>query len=213
MPMDLFWLSVCFSFSFTPWLSIFLFTLLFQDWSEHCGGYLMPLALCLCILLFLSPAYLSLYLAVTRLGKPGWHDQSWVAMVTVPLVWQQWWWQYSTRLCVLYFFFSEVWVAKRWWWVAMCVHAPVSVCSCMLCICLGVFVGRYVELRPPADVLWPQCLLPAALPTEYTHTRTLLIKSLVPWWVTQQGRVIHTHRIHLHTHNDIALEALWSSYW
>lgn len=57
-----------------------------QDWSEHCGGYLLPLTLCLCLLLFLSPAYLSLSLAVTRLTKPGWHDRSWVAMVTVPLV-------------------------------------------------------------------------------------------------------------------------------
>lgn len=109
-------------------LSIFLFTLLFQDWSEHCWRYLMPFALCLCILLFLLPAYLSLSLAVTRLGKPGWHDQSWVAMVTVPLVWQQWWWQYSTRLCVLYFFFLRSVSCQA---VMMSSHVCSCACECV----------------------------------------------------------------------------------
>ena len=116
-----------FYFSLSLYLSVSLHLSLYpfvskQDWSaEHCGGCLMPLALRLCLLLFLSPAYLSLSLAVTHLTKPGWHDQSWVAMVTVPLVWRRWRWQCSVglRVCLQVHIsvFSGVWVAKWRWCV------------------------------------------------------------------------------------------------
>ena len=100
--------------------------------------------------------------------------------------------------------------------VAMCVHMPcecvymsVCICACLwVCVCVCVCAG---VLWPPADVLWPQCLLPAAPPPEHTHT-LLLIKSPVPWWATQRGhdgthttytqKQAHT-QTHTHTHTHM----------
>lgn len=59
-----------------------------------------PRFLSLSFALFIACLSLTLSLAVTHLTKPGWHDQSSVAMVIVPLVWWQQWWQLLTGLCL-----------------------------------------------------------------------------------------------------------------
>lgn len=127
-------------FSHSLFLSVILFTSLFQGWREHCGRYLMPSRS--------PPLWFALFIAClslafscchpSRLTRVTWpalrcYGDSPIGMAAVSMA------AFNGSARSLFFFFFSVSVAKRCWCVAMraCTSRSMCVGACLR-VCLGV---------------------------------------------------------------------------